>query len=85
MIDYPDASVTDRNTTGTVLDDLELLQQHAALYASLMTLPPVLDAIGKRMGVPADQISAIADITASVPLGFAMAGKRGACQPAGRV
>ena len=52
MIDYPDASVVDRSAIGTVQDDLALLEQHAELYASLMTTPPVLDAIAKRMGVP---------------------------------
>ena len=74
MIDYPNASIVDRNAIGTVQDDLGLLQQHAALDASLMTTPPVLDAIGKRMGVPASQISGIADITAPAPLQFTMAG-----------
>src|ERR1700733_5691222 len=54
MIDYPNASVVDRSAIGTVQDDLALLQQHAVLDASLMTTPPVLDAIGKRMGVPGD-------------------------------
>ncbi len=74
MIDYPDASVVDRSAIGTVQDDLQLLQQHAALYGDLMTTTPVLDAIGKRMGVPGDQISGIADITAPAPLQFTMAG-----------
>ena len=74
MIDYPDASVVDRSAIGTVQDDLALLQQHAALYASLMTTLPVLDAIGKRMGVPSGQISGVADITAPAPIQFTMAG-----------
>jgi hypothetical protein len=74
MIDYPDASVVDRSAIGTVQDDLQLLQQHAALYASLMTTPPVLDAIGKRMGVPGGQISGVAYVTAPAPLQFTMAG-----------
>ena len=74
MIDYPDASIVDRTAVGTAQDDLALLQQHAALDASLMTTPPVLDAIGKRMGVPGGQISGIADITAPAPIQFTMAG-----------
>ena len=74
MIDYPDASVVDRSAIGTVQDDLALLQQHAALDASLMTTLPVLDAIGKRMGVPSGQISGVADITAPAPIQFTMAG-----------
>jgi hypothetical protein len=74
MIDYPNASVVDRSAIGTVQDDLALLQQHAVLDASLMTTPPVLDAIGKRMGVPGDQISGVVDITASAPVQFTMAG-----------
>jgi hypothetical protein len=73
MIDYPNASVVDRTATGTVLDDLALLEQHAQLDASLMTTPPVIDAIAKRMGVPASQISGIADITTPAPLQFTMA------------
>ena len=55
-------------------DDLLLLQQHAVLDASLMTTTPVLDAIGKRMGVPGAEISGIADITTPAPLQFTMAG-----------
>ena len=74
MIDYPDASVVDRSAIGTAQDDLALLQEHAALYASLMTTQPVLDAIGKRMGVPGDQISGIADVTSPAPIQFTMAG-----------
>lgn len=74
MIDYPDASIVDRTAVGTAQDDLVLLQQHAALDASLMTTPPVLDAIGKRMGVPGGEISGIADITAPAPIQFTMAG-----------
>lgn len=74
MIDYPDASVVDRSAIGTMQDDLSLLQQHAALYASLMTTSPVLDAIGKRMGVPGSQISGIADVTARASIQFTMAG-----------
>jgi hypothetical protein len=73
MIDYPDASVVDRTADGTVRDDLLLLRQHAALYGSLMTTPPVLDAIGRRMGVPGDQISGVADNTTPAPLQYAMA------------
>ena len=73
MIDYPDASVVDRSAIGTMQDDLSLLQQHAALDASLMTTMPVLDAIGKRMGVPGSQISGITDITAPAPIQFTMA------------
>lgn len=73
MIDYPDASVVDRTADGTVQDDLGLLHQHAALYASMMTTTPVLDAIGKRMGVPGNQISGVADITAPAGLQFTMA------------
>lgn len=74
MVDYPDASVVDRSATGTELDDLSLLQQHATLDGSLMTTPPVLDAIAKRMGVPAGQISGVADVTTPAPLQFTMAG-----------
>lgn len=74
MIDYPDASVIDRSAAGTVQDDLALLQQHATLDASLLTTPPVLDAIAKRLGVPAAQISAVTDITAVAPIQFTMAG-----------
>jgi len=74
MIDYPDASVVDRSAAGTEQDDLALLQQHAALYGSLMTTPPVLDAIGKRMGVLGAEISGIDDITVPAPLQFTMAG-----------
>ncbi|MFZ0041391.1 MAG: O-antigen ligase family protein [Solirubrobacteraceae bacterium] len=74
MIDYPNASIVDRSAIGTAQDDLALLQQHATLYASLMTTPPVLDAIGKRMGVPGGRISGIADITVPAPIQFTMAG-----------
>ena len=74
MIDYPDASVVDRSAIGTAQDDLALLQQHAALDASLLTTTPVLADVGKRMGVPGSQISGVADITAPAPVQFTMAG-----------
>ena len=74
MIDYPDASVVDRSAIGTVQDDLALLEQHAQLDAGLLTTSPVLDAVGKRMGVPGDEISGITDITVSAPVQFTMAG-----------
>jgi hypothetical protein len=74
MIDYPNASIVDRSAVGSAQDDLALLQQHATLDASLITTPPVLDAIGKRMGVPGPEISGIADVTVPAPLQFTMAG-----------
>ena len=71
MIDDPDASIVDRMA---LPQDLATLQKRAELYARLMTTPPLLDAIGKRAGVPGDQIYAMADITAGVPIQFTQAG-----------
>ena len=64
LIDDPDASLVDRTA---IPGDYGTLWKRAVLYGRLMTTPPVLDAIGKRAGIPGDQISGIARITAGAP------------------
>ena len=71
MIDYPDASIVDRSA---LPQDLRTLQNRAELYGRLMTTTPVLRAIAERAGVPANQLSGVADITADVPIQFSQAG-----------
>jgi hypothetical protein len=71
LIDYPNASIVDRVT---LPQDLSSLQNRAELYARLMTSTPVLTAIGRRAGLPPDQISGVADITAPGPIQFLEAG-----------
>jgi hypothetical protein len=65
LVDDPDASIVDRRA---LPQDVSTLQTRAELYARLMTTTPVLDAIGKRAGLPGDQISGVARITANVPI-----------------
>jgi hypothetical protein len=64
FVDDPDASIIDRRA---LPQDVLTLQDRAELYGRLMTTTPVLDAIGKRAGVPGDQISGVARLTANVP------------------
>ena len=59
LVDAPDLSIVDRSA---LPQDLSTLQARAELYGRLMTTTPVLDAIAKRAGIPANQISGIADI-----------------------
>jgi hypothetical protein len=64
-IDDPDASIVDRRA---LAQDLATLQKRAELYAHLVVTPPVLDAIARRAGLPANQISGVARTTADVPI-----------------
>jgi hypothetical protein len=64
LVDDPDASIIDRRA---LPQDVLTLQDRAELYGRLMTTSPVLDAIGKRAGLPGNQISGVARITANVP------------------
>ncbi|HEY3946767.1 MAG TPA: O-antigen ligase family protein [Solirubrobacteraceae bacterium] len=71
LVDDPGLSIVDRTA---LPQDLQTLQARAELYGRLMTTKPVLDAIAKRAGIPADQISGVADITGNVPIQFSEAG-----------
>lgn len=64
FIDDPDVSIVDRQTVG---GDVATLQKRAVLYGRMMTTTPVLAAIAKRAGVPADEVSGIARITEGEP------------------
>jgi hypothetical protein len=64
LVDDPDASIIYRVA---LPQDVRTLQTRAELYARMMTTAPVLEAIGKRAGLPGDQISGIARLTANVP------------------
>jgi hypothetical protein len=64
FIDDPDASIVDRSA---VTGDFNTLQKRAVLYGRLMATPSVLDAIGKRAGLPPEQISGITRITEGEP------------------
>jgi hypothetical protein len=67
LIDAPDASIVDRRA---LPQDVSTLQKRAEVYGRLMVTTPVLEAIGRRAGLPADQISGVARITANVPETF---------------
>lgn len=71
LVDDPDLSIVDRSA---LPQDLSTLQTRAELYGRLMTTTPVLNAIAKRAGIPANQISGVADTTANVPIQFSEAG-----------
>ena len=79
LVDDPDLSIVDRTA---LPQDLQALQTRAELYGGLMTTKPVLDAIAKRAGIPADQISGVADITAERADPVLRSRQRGACEPA---
>ncbi|HEX3803733.1 MAG TPA: hypothetical protein VHV75_12920 [Solirubrobacteraceae bacterium] len=64
MIDYPNASIVDRNALNA---DVSTLQDRAELYANLLTTPPVLADVAKHLGVPAGEISGLARVTANIP------------------
>ena len=78
LIDDPDASIVDRSA---LPQDLSTLQNRAELYGRLMTTTPVLEAIGKRAGLPPDQISGVADITANAADSIHAGRQRGAREP----
>ena len=65
IVDDPDVSIIDRRA---LTQDVSTLQKRAELYARLMVSRPVLDAIGRRAGLPSDQISGVARTTADVPI-----------------
>ncbi len=71
FIDDPDASIVDRSA---LPQDLRTLQARAELYGRMMTTRPVLADIAKRVGVPANQVSGIAQVTGNVPIQFSQAG-----------
>jgi hypothetical protein len=63
MLDAQTSLVVDQNPRNTNFD---ALFNRAALYGDLIATPPVRELIGRRIGVPADQISAVARLTAGV-------------------
>jgi hypothetical protein len=65
LVDDPDASIVDRRA---LPQDVLTIQKRAELYGRLMVTTPVLEAIGKRAGVPGDRISGVARTTANVPI-----------------
>ena len=65
MIDDPDLSIVDRRA---LPQDVATLQKRAELYGRMMVTTPVLEAIGKRAGLPPDQIAGVGRTTADVPI-----------------
>jgi hypothetical protein len=65
LIDDPDASIVDR---GALPKDVSALQKRAELYGRLIVTAPVVEAIGRRIGVPPEQISGVARTTSDVPI-----------------
>ncbi len=65
MVDDPDVSIVDRRA---LPQDVATLQKRAELYGRLMVTTPVLEAIGKRAGLPPDQIAGVDRTTADVPI-----------------
>ena len=82
MVDDPDVSILERRA---LPQDVATLQKRAELYGRLMVTTPVLEAIGKRAGLPPDQIAGVDRTTADVPIPLTRAGQRGARQPDPRV
>jgi putative inorganic carbon (hco3(-)) transporter len=65
FVDFPAPSIVDRRA---LPQDVSTLQKRAELYGRLIATPPVLEAIGRRAGLPPDQISGSARTTAGVPI-----------------
>jgi hypothetical protein len=65
LVDDPGASIVDRRA---LPQDVKTLQKRAELYGRLMVTTPVLEAIGKRAGLPREQIAGVARTTADVPI-----------------
>jgi hypothetical protein len=65
MVDDPDASIVDRQA---LPQDVSSLQKRAELFSRLLVTEPVLEAVGRRLGVPGDQISGLARTTDNVPI-----------------
>jgi hypothetical protein len=65
MVDDPDVSIVDRRA---LPQDVATLQKRAELYGRLMVTTPVLEAVGKRAGLPPDQIAGVTRTTADVPI-----------------
>jgi hypothetical protein len=63
MLDAPTSLVVDQNPRNTNFD---ALFNRSTLYGDLIASQPLRELIGKRIGVPADQISAVARLTAGV-------------------
>jgi hypothetical protein len=71
LIDDPNVSIIDRET---LPQDPRTLQDRAELYGRLMTTTPVLQAIGRRAGIPGREISGVADLTTPAPIQYTEAG-----------
>ena len=65
LVDYPEPSVVQRRALEQHLGGL---QKRAEMFGRLMVTEPVLEHIGRRAGLPPDQISGDARTTANVPL-----------------
>jgi O-Antigen ligase len=65
LVDDPDVSILERRAFP---QDLATLENRAELYGTLMTTPPVLDAIARRAHLPRGQISGLTRTTANVPM-----------------
>jgi hypothetical protein len=65
LIDYPEPSIVERRA---MEQHLTALQKRAEIFGRLMVTTPVLEHIGRRAGIPGDQIAGVARTTANVPL-----------------
>jgi hypothetical protein len=65
LVDDPDPSIVDRRAQPK---DVSALQKRAELYGRLIVTAPVLEAIGRRAGVPPTKISGVARTTSDVPI-----------------
>ena len=65
LVDDPDVSIVDRRA---LPQDVATLQKRAELYGRMMVTTPVIEAIGKRAGLPPDQIAGVGRTTADVPI-----------------
>jgi hypothetical protein len=65
VVDYPEPSIVQRRALEQHLGGL---QKRAEMFGRLMVTEPVLEHVGRRAGLPPDQITGVARITANVPL-----------------
>ena len=65
MVDLPGRSLVERRA---LQQHVNTLQKRAEIFGRMMVTTPVLERIGRRAGLPGDQIAGVARTTASVPI-----------------
>jgi hypothetical protein len=65
LVDFPEPSIVERRALEQHVAGLQL---RAEMFGRLMVTTPVLESIGRRAGIPGDQIAGVARTTANVPI-----------------